>query len=80
MKENNKKKECTEIPGIAAHCARSHSLRIFQHTPSSEAMCPRALPETEKSPKNENKKIKIKKRESTSSNQKMFQKKESYQK
>jgi len=43
-------------------------------------MCPRALPETEKSPKNENKKIKIKKRESTSSNQKMFQKKESYQK
>jgi hypothetical protein len=31
MKENNKEVECTEIPGIAAHCARSHSLRIFQH-------------------------------------------------
>lgn len=57
MKENNKNEESTEIPGIAAHCARSHSLRIFQHTPSSEAMCPNALPETNKSPKNEIKEI-----------------------
>src|ERR1700678_581667 len=48
MKETIRTKECTEIPGIAAHCARSHSLRIFQHTPSSEAMCLRALPETKK--------------------------------
>ena len=31
MKKNNKKEECTEIPGIAAHCTRSHSLRIPQH-------------------------------------------------
>ena len=31
MKENNKNEESTEIPGIAVHCARSHSLRIFQH-------------------------------------------------
>jgi len=30
MKENNKNEESTEIPGIAAHCARSHTLRIFQ--------------------------------------------------
>jgi hypothetical protein len=30
MKENNKNDECTVIPVIAAHCARSHSLRIFQ--------------------------------------------------
>ena len=28
MKENNKKQEITEM---AARCARSHSLRIFQH-------------------------------------------------
>jgi hypothetical protein len=48
MKENNKNVEYTEFPGIAAYCAHSHSLRIFQHTPSSEAMCLRALPETEK--------------------------------
>ena len=25
MKENNKNEECTEIPGIAAHCARLFS-------------------------------------------------------
>ena len=30
MKENNKNEGSTEIPGIAAHCVRSHSLRIFQ--------------------------------------------------
>jgi len=29
MKENNKNEEGTEIPGIAAHCARSHSLWTF---------------------------------------------------
>jgi len=34
MKENNENKECTEIPGIAAHCAReSHSLRIQKEVP-----------------------------------------------
>ena len=32
MKENNKNKECTEIPGIAVDCARSHSLPIFQQS------------------------------------------------
>jgi hypothetical protein len=30
MKENNKNEACTEISGIVAHCARSHSLPIFQ--------------------------------------------------
>ena len=29
MKENNKKQECTEIPGMAAHCACS----TFAHWP-----------------------------------------------
>ena len=74
MKENNKNQEYTVIPGIAAHCARSHSLRIFQHTPSSEAMCPRALPETKKISKNEGIKIKRKGTPSNQLNQEMSQK------
>jgi len=40
------------------------SLVIFQHTPSSEAMCPKALPESEKvSEKAKNKNHHVKKRE-----------------
>ena len=31
LEENNRNGEYTEITEMAAHCARSHSLRVFQH-------------------------------------------------